>query len=156
MTPSKGNCFSSGETGATCSRTQRGANERGYFWGYSRHQRSQNLTPMRVNGDDSNDTLSAKTLTFTRVTRGFCRKTQHRTQHPENGCWVFYCPRSGDVECQHRRCLTFTDQVSSMSQSSPSAQRIAESLPLIMPQSKCEYGPKFPLPSSRSVFRRAF
>lgn len=57
MTPSKGNCFSSGETGATCSRPQMGANERGYFWGYSRHQRSQNLTSMRVWGDDRNDTL---------------------------------------------------------------------------------------------------
>jgi hypothetical protein len=41
--------------------------------------------------------------------------------------------------------------VSSMSQSSPSTQRRAESLPLSIPHSKSSHGPRFCRPTSSSV-----
>lgn len=42
-----------------------------------------------------------------------------------------------------------------MSQSSPVTQRTADSLPSIIPHSKSDHGPRFSLPTSRSVLLAA-
>src|SRR6266446_2989958 len=49
-----------------------------------------------------------------------------------------------------------TDQVSSMSHSSPRTQRSAESLPLIIPHSKSSQGPRFSNPYFFSTLRADF